>query len=247
MARLASIPAAPQRPLMIGISQCLTGDRVRYDGSEASSSLPHELLAGLFEYRSFCPEVGIGMSVPRDPVHLVGTADNHRVIGVKDHNVDITDELIDYAYLQLPHIDELMGYIFMHHSPSCGLRDVKLYAAVGGLAQRQATGAYAAVIAKERPHLPVQDANWLFHLKQRESFVLATLIYAHWQLLWPDIDAARLLAFHELYRLRLQALNLVVYQQVERVLQKLSHDIPMVADKYFVVLMAGLNRTVGSP
>ena len=73
------LPPRPEPPLPIGISQCLLGDEVRYDGSGARSSFPHAALTGLFAYESFCPEVGIGMTVPRDPIRLVGTVDDYRV------------------------------------------------------------------------------------------------------------------------------------------------------------------------
>ena len=244
MANLANIPAPPKPPLSIGLSQCLTGDMVRYDGTGARSSLPHQDLDRLFEYRSFCPEVGIGMSVPRDPIQLVGTVDDYSVRGIKDPSVDKTDDLASYAYRQLPSIDELMGYIFMHKSPSCGLHTVKLYASVDGCVRGQASGAYAAVIAKQRPLLPVQNANRLFDVKARESFVLATFIYAHWQLMKPEINRVRLLAFHQHYKPRLDVLNHPVCLDAERILHQSNQDIALVAQNYFDALMDGLNRPI---
>ena len=221
---------------------------VRYDGTGARSSLPHQDLDRLFEYRSFCPEVGIGMSVPRDPIQLVGTVDDYSVRGIKDPSVDKTDDLASYAYRQLPSIDELMGYIFMHKSPSCGLRDAKLYARANGLVEGQATGVYAAVIIRERPELPVQNADRLFDVKARERFILATFIYAHWRVLKPDINPARLFAFHQYYKPRLDALFHLGCLDAERILQQLNpdiaQDIETVAQNYFAVLMDGLNRPI---
>ena len=79
----ADFPARPEAPLSIGISQCLLGTEVRYDGSGARSSFPHDALAGLFEYRGICPEVAIGMGVPREPIRLIADPAGPKAVGVK--------------------------------------------------------------------------------------------------------------------------------------------------------------------
>ena len=236
------LPDRPAAPLKIGISQCLMGDEVRYDGSGAKSSLPHQALDGLFEYRTYCPEVGIGMSVPREPIRLVGTAENYRVVGVKDPGIDKTDELIEFAQRQLPGFADLAGYIFMHNSPSCGLMRVKVYPGPDVPAKREATGAYAATIVKERPDLPVEDAGRLFDGVLRENFVTRTFAYAHWRLLEPEITAAKLVAFHSRYKYLLMAHSNQAYKSAGRLLSDLKTDVPAKAQAYIGVLMAGLAK-----
>ena len=85
------LSARPQAPLRVGISECLLGEPVRYDGVGAASSFPAAKLEGLFDYTSFCPEVAIGLGVPRKPIRLVGGAENVKVVGSVDPNLDVTD------------------------------------------------------------------------------------------------------------------------------------------------------------
>ncbi len=242
MPRAADIPDRPQAPLKVGISQCLLGDEVRYDGSGARSSFPHAALDGLFEYHSFCPEVGIGMSVPREPIRLVGTADTYRVVGVKDPSIDKTDELKDYAQAQLPKLAGLSGYIFMHNSPSCGLMRVKVYPGPDAPARRDGRGVYAAAIVAAMPNLPAEDAGRLFDVVLRENFVTRTFAYAHWQLVAPDITAAKLVAFHSRYKYLLMAHSVPAYQEAGRLLSDLKGDVPGKAEAYIRTLMEGLSR-----
>ncbi len=174
MSAVVELPERPEAPLNIGVSQCLMGDEVRYDGSGARSSFPHAALQGLFTYRPYCPEVGIGMTVPREPIRLVGSAQAYRVVGVKDPRVDKTDELIAYARDQLSSMADLSGYIFMHNSHSCGLMRVKVYPRADAPAQRDAMGIYAKTVTAALPNLPAEDAGRLFDVVLRENFVTRT-------------------------------------------------------------------------
>lgn len=242
MTETAGIPPRPEGPLKVGISQCLLGDEVRYDGSGARSSFPHAALQGLFEYHSFCPEVGIGMSVPRAPIRLVGDAQSYRVVGVKDPSLDKTDELIAYAKAQLPKLADVSGYIFMHNSPSCGLMRVKVYPGPDAPARRDGTGIYAATVIEAMPCLPAEDAGRLFDVVLRENFVTRTFAYAHWRLIEADITAAKLVAFHSRYKYLLLAHSTPAYQEAGRLLSDLKQDVPGKANAYINILMSGLKR-----
>lgn len=239
---MVDIPARPDAPLLVGISQCLMGDEVRYDGSGARSSFPHAALDGLFDYRTFCPEVGIGMSVPREPIRLVGTAEDNRIVGVKDPGMDKTDELVAYARAQVPAVAALSGYIFMHNSPSCGLRRVKVYPGADAPAQRNGTGVYARTIVEALPDLPVEDGGRLFDPVLRENFVTRTFAFAHWRLIRPDVTAAELVAFHSRYKYLLMAHSTSAYQGAGRLLSNLKQDVDAIADRYIGLLMAGLTN-----
>lgn len=242
MATQTDIPPRPAAPLPIGISQCLQGDAVRYDGSGARSSFPHAALEGLFEYRAYCPEVGIGMTVPREPIRLVGTAQSYRVVGVKDPTVDKTAELEAYAHAQLPQLKQLAGYIFMHNSPSCGLMRVKVYPHADAPARRDATGIFAATVTRSLPTLPVEDGGRLFDAVLRENFVTRAFTFAHWQRLSPDITAAALVAFHSRYKYLLMAHSQSAYKQAGQLLSDLRSDVALKARAYIGVLMAGLRQ-----
>jgi len=191
MAPTVVIPDRPQAPVTVGISHCLTGAQVRYDGSGAHTACPHAALDGLFTFKSFCPEVGIGMTVPRQPIRLIGTADTYRVVTVHDSSVDKTDQLAAFARGQIATIERLAAFIFMHNSPSCGLMDVKVYAHEHAPPRRQASGIFARTVSGALPELPVEDAGQLFSATMRESFVARTYTYAHWQTIAGDISEAR--------------------------------------------------------
>ncbi len=242
MRAAVDIPPRPNAPLPVGISQCLTGEEVRYDGSGARSSMPHEALSGLFTYRTFCPEVGIGMSVPREPIRLVGTADDYRVVGVKTPAIDKTDELVAYGEAQVAKMTDLAGYIFMHNSPSCGLMRVKVYPGPDAPASRQGMGIYARTVTRALPNLPVEDAGRLFDVVLRENFVTRAFTYAHWQRLQPELDAARLIAFHSRYKYLLMAHSMPAYQSAGRLLSDLRGDLQTKADDYIGLLMSGLKQ-----
>ncbi len=234
------LPPRPEPPLQIGISQCLLGEEVRYDGSGARSSFPHAALAGLFEYRSFCPEVGIGMTVPRDPIRLVGTEQDYRVVGVKDPTIDKTDELRAYASEQVKQFTDFAGYIFMHNSPSCGLMRVKIYPSRNAPAKRQGRGIYAAEVTRQLPNLPVEDGGRLFDVVLRENFVTRTFAYAHWLRVNEDLTPGRLVAFHSRYKYLLMAHSQVAYQETGRLLSNLKSDFAQKAQTYIGLLMQGL-------
>ena len=116
----ATLPGRPAPPLSVAVSDCLTGAEVRFDGGHKRSSLCHEQLAGLFEFHGICPELAIGMGVPRDPIRLVGEVQTPRARGVKDPNVDVTAPLQAYAHAVLPALADVCGYIFMKNSPISG-------------------------------------------------------------------------------------------------------------------------------
>src|SRR5262245_33816111 len=126
------LPSRPVPPLTVAVSDCLTGSEVRFDGNHKRSSLCHEQLAGLFTLRGICPEMAIGMGVPRDPIHLVGDVNAPRARGVNDPAIDVTDRLKNHAHDVLPFLDDVCGYIFMKNSPTCGLHRVKVHSTAGG-------------------------------------------------------------------------------------------------------------------
>ncbi|MEM9623829.1 MAG: DUF523 and DUF1722 domain-containing protein [Pseudomonadota bacterium] len=242
-----AFPARPEGPLQVGISQCLLGEEVRYDGTGARSSLPHAALGDLFDYTAFCPEVAIGMSIPREPIRLVGDIDSYRVLGVKDASIDKTDDLVGYAQQQVPVIKQLSGYIFMHNSPSCGLYRVKLYPPQQEGKQqvpgnRVARGVYAAAVTRALPHLPVEDAGRLFDDVLRENFVTRVFAYAHWQLVADDMTAGTLVAFHSRYKYLLMAHSISAYQTAGRLLSDLRDNVGEKAQTYIGLLMQGLQQ-----
>ena len=237
-----AIPPRPEPRLPIGISDCLLGSNVRYDGSHKRSAFPHDELDGLFEYTAFCPEVGIGLGTPRDSIRLVGHVDNPRAIRQSESPQDLTAQLAGFGEARLPEMQSLAGYVFMKNSPSCGLFRVKVYAQ-NGIPAAAGRGVYANVIASQLPNLPVEESGRLHDPVLRENFVMRVFVYAHWQaLLASGLSAAKLIEFHSRYKYLLMAHSLAAYKTMGRLLSDLSSDLDVVAGEYVSGLMAGLGR-----
>jgi uncharacterized protein YbgA (DUF1722 family)/uncharacterized protein YbbK (DUF523 family) len=230
-------------PLPVATSDCLLGAEVRYDGSHRRSSLCHQQLEGLFEFRGLCPEVAIGMGVPRDPIRLVGDAATPRALGVKDRNIDVTDALAAHGRRVAAGLDDVAGYVFMKGSPSCGLFRVKVYPGENKAPFANGRGIYAAEIIEGRPLLPVEENGRLEDDVLRENFVCRVFAYAHWQSLVADgLTAAKLIAFHSRYKYLLMAHSVEHYKMGGRLLSDLSSDLEGRADEYVTCLMAGLTK-----
>jgi uncharacterized protein YbgA (DUF1722 family)/uncharacterized protein YbbK (DUF523 family) len=241
------LPERPQAPLPIAISECLLGTQVRYDGSGAASSFPHAALEGLFEFRGICPEVGIGMGVPREPIRLVGSAQAPRVVGVKSPEQEFTAQLSEYGQAMAAQLTDVCGYVFMKGSPSCGLFRVKVYplnnGAVSGAPDMRGRGIYAAAVTSALPDLPAEENGRLQDAVLRENFVLRTFAYGHWQrVLQAGLSAQRLIEFHSRYKYLLMAHSVTHYQEAGRLLSDVREDLTGKAGRYCQLLMAGLSR-----
>ena len=109
----------------LGISSCLLGEPVRYDGGHKQNRYIMDTLGQYFVFRSFCPEMAIGLGAPRPTLQLVKRGDRLEARGVKDESLEVTDELIDIAEQQKAWHEEICGYIVKKGSPSCGMERVK--------------------------------------------------------------------------------------------------------------------------
>lgn len=243
---MSEFPDRPDAPLRLALSECLLGSEVRYDGSGARSSFPHAALAGLYEFRGICPEVGIGMTVPRPPIRLVAR-NGIRAVGVSRGELDYTDALSAFAERQAASLGDVSGYVFMKNSPSCGLFRVKVYSEVDGVVSgapgRHGQGIYAATLSRLLPDLPVEETGRLNDDVLRENFVMRTFAYAHWQrLVAGGLSRGRLIEFHSRYKYLLMAHSVPAYQEAGRLLANLREDFEKKASDYFSLLMQGLSH-----
>src|SRR5438132_8879597 len=117
--------------IRLGISSCLLGERVRYDGAHKRNDYVARTLARHFALVPVCPEVGIGMGVPRPPIELAGRIEAPRAVGREDAALDVTAWLSAFGRKQAHRLDDLSGYVFKSRSPSCGLFDVPVYTKAG--------------------------------------------------------------------------------------------------------------------
>ena len=162
------------RSIRVAVSECLIGRGVRWNGDHNGDTWPRQRLEQIFTLVGICPEVGIGMGVPRDPIQLVGQANAPRVVSVDDPNQDYTDRLTGYARDVSQVLDDVHGYVFADRSPSCGLAGVKVFAENGSF-ERVGRGVYASAVLAAYPDLPVVDAETLYDDAVLLDFVLAVL------------------------------------------------------------------------
>ena len=162
------------RSIRVAVSECLIGRRVRWNGEHNGDTWPRQRLEKVFTLVGICPEVGIGMGVPRDPIQLVGGASASRVVAVDNPNRDYTDRLMGYASEVAGVLEDVHGYVFADRSPSCGLAGVKVFAEDGSF-ERVGRGVYASAVVDAYPDLPVVDAETLDDDEVLLDFVLAVL------------------------------------------------------------------------
>ncbi len=165
--------------IAVGISSCLLGDEVRYDGSHKYSQCIEQTLEPLFQLQKFCPETACGMGVPRPPVQLRVIASDIRCVGRENPNLDVTEVLHHCSQQQHDWLTGLSGYILKKNSPSCGISRIKVY--FDDEFQRIGTGLFAQYIKQHFPLMPLVEEDRLTHAGLREDFIQRVWKYHHWQ------------------------------------------------------------------
>ena len=170
-------------PPRIGISACLLGEEVRYNGEHKRDPFLTDVIGPYVEWVPVCPEVEIGLGIPRPPLRLVriGKGEESAIRMVTpETGADHTDAMRAYAERRVEELARagLDGYILKKDSPSCGMERVKLYPAEGGPATREARGLFADVLLRRLPHLPVEEEERLHDARLCESFITRVFVHA---------------------------------------------------------------------
>ena len=167
--------------MRIGISACLTGEPVRFDGSHKRDRFLTEALGELVEWVPVCPEVGAGMGVPRPTLRLIGDPRRPRLVtGASGH--DWTTPVEAYAHEALDRLAglDLCGFVLKSGSPTCGMERVRVYDD-NGVPQKTGVGVFARALMKRYPLLPVEEEGRLRDPGLREGFLDAVFAHARWQ------------------------------------------------------------------
>ncbi len=190
---------------VLGVSECLLGKEVRYNGGHKLSRYLTKVLSEYFEFRPICPEVQIGMSVPRPPVRLAQLDDRIKVIATDKPDIDYADKLTRLAQDVAPSMQDLSGFIFMQKSPSCGVNSTKVYGAKGQPLY-MANGAFSNELMAQLPLMPVTEIGRINDNQIRENFIASVYAYHEWQQLQAEkMDVGSLMRFHHKYKLTLTA------------------------------------------
>ncbi|SDG49794.1 Uncharacterized conserved protein YbgA, DUF1722 family [Pseudomonas benzenivorans] len=235
-------PHSPK--IRVAISACLLGAEVRYNGGHKASRLCRQVLDEHFDFVPLCPEVAIGLGIPREPLRLVGAPGAPRAVGSVQRQRDVTAPLAAYGERMAGELGDICGYIFMQQSPSCGLERVKVYQDHGRPSEPKGRGIFAAAFCARRPDLPVEEDGRLNDPVLRENFLSRVYAYAEWQqLLRSGLSRKALLDFHSRYKYLLLATHPLQYRALGRLLGNLrQHQLEQLAPRYFSALMAALKH-----
>lgn len=230
----------------MGISSCLLGEEVRYDGGHKRDAYINGTLAHYFDFVPVCPEVAIGLGTPRQPIRLVRekgeSAREARVLGVRDPDLDVTAELAEHGRAQAAELTGIHGYIFKRASPSCGMERVKVFTPDGHPAGKDGVGAYAAAFMEQRPDLPVEEEGRLGDPGLRDAFFERVFIHYRWQYLKEaGLTAGGLVAFHSRHKLLVMAHSQSAYRELGRMVANAGNEaIHDLGQRYLHRLMAAI-------
>ncbi len=230
--------------LVIGISSCVLGEEVRYDGGHKRAAFVTDVLARFVQFVSVCPEVDLGLGVPRETIHLVARENEIRLLGTRSER-DHTDAMRTYARRKMKELErlDLSGYILKKDSPSCGMTRVRVYSGTGP-ATRAGVGMYAAALLAAFPDLPVEEEGRLLDARLRENFVERVFAYRRVQTLftarWTMGDLVR---FHTAEKLLHLAHDPATYTALGRLVATArGRERPTVAATYRRTCMQGLTK-----
>lgn len=244
--QLPQIYKASETKIPVGISSCLMGEPVRFNGSHKRSRFCTDVLADYFDFQTFCPEVAIGLGTPRPAIRLVAdsaSSDEVRALGSDDASLDVTQELTEVAHSIHARVSQLSGYILMQKSPSCGLFGVKRYLP-NGHSEGTTSGIFAKEIRSQHPLLPIEEAGRLNDDAIRENFMVRVFSYHDWRNFRAQgVTAKGLIEFHSRYKYLVMAHHQMLYKTMGQLLADLKNQsLEKVADQYIELLMQALAK-----
>lgn len=226
----------------VGISSCLIGEKVRYNGDHKRDRYITEVLSAYFDFRPWCPEVAIGLGVPRPTLRLEGSAASPRAVIQDEGRREVTAELAGYGREVAAAAGELCGYILKSRSPSCGMERVKVYDR-NGSPSAAANGIYARALMQARPLLPVEEEGRLNDPDLRDNFIERVFVYARWQEQNRESLRMRdLVRFHTRHKFLIMAHDQNAMRELGRLVAGAAENFEQDRDRYFTRLMQALQR-----
>lgn len=211
---------ASDAPVRIGISSCLVGEEVRFDGGHKRDGYLVQTLGPMIEWVPVCPEVEVGLGTPRESIRLIHdpkAVDHVRLVTGKTR-IDLTKRMRQYARQRVRALakEDLSGYILKKDSPSCGMERVKVWRDQGP-AERSGRGLFAAELMAQFPNLPVEEEGRLRDPRLRENFIDRVFVYRRLRTLFSERWTLRgLVAFHTEHKLQLMAHSPARYRELGR-------------------------------
>jgi uncharacterized protein YbgA (DUF1722 family)/uncharacterized protein YbbK (DUF523 family) len=188
--------------IKLGISACLLGENVRYDGGHKLDRFLTDTLGQYVEYVPVCPEVECGLGVPREPMHLEGDPDSPRLVTIRTKQ-DMTDHMVKWALKRVVELEkeDLCGFIFKSDSPSSGMERVRVYNEKG-MPVKKGIGMFARIFMEHFPLLPVEEEGRLHDPGLRENFIERIFTLKRWRgVLRKKENRGNIVEFHTKHKL----------------------------------------------
>ena len=229
-------------PLRLGISRCLLGEAVRFDGGHKQDKFLTEVLGRHVEWVPVCPEVEAGLGTPREAMQLIDDIENPRLVTIKggtDHTRALK-VMTRHRIKQLKSMD-LSGYVFKKGSPSCGIDHVHVYNE-HGIVSRKGVGLFARAFTDQFPLVPVEEEGRLCDPTLRENFIERVFCYRRWQdFVQSGVTWQTLVQFHTIHKYLLLAHDPQQYEVLGRLVSQ-AHQLPpkQLARRYGKLFMSVL-------
>ncbi|CAK4075118.1 hypothetical protein VDT1_3808 [Vibrio sp. 16] len=226
----------------IGISSCVLGENVRFDSGHKISKFVTKELAPYFNFMPVCPEVGMGMPVPRPTIRLMSNEERIELVETKNPDNKHTEAMIDYSEKKVAELvdQELCGYIVCAKSPTCGMERVKVYSK--NSAAKEGIGLYTKTLMEKMPWLPVEEDGRLNDPVLKENFI--TRIYTlhdYYQSVGHNLTRGAIVAFHSRYKLTLMAHHPESYKKLGQLVANISdYDL----EEFFKLYREGLMKAM---
>jgi len=231
---------------VLGISGCLTGSAVRFDGGHKRMGFVMDELAEWVNFRPVCPEMAIGLPTPRPALRLTKTTSGEiQMRFSKAPHEDVTQKMADFAAGYVPKMGDLCGFIVCAKSPSCGMERVRLYDEKGNAGQKEGVGLFTAALLEKWPWLPVEEDGRLHDPVLRENFVERVFALHELNTLRANgLTRHALLDFHSRYKLQLLAHHQAGYREIGPFVASLHEwdDLEAFFEAYREKLMAILRK-----
>jgi uncharacterized protein YbgA (DUF1722 family)/uncharacterized protein YbbK (DUF523 family) len=229
-------------PLRLGISRCLLGDEVRFDGGHKKDNFLTEVLGRHVEWIPVCPEIEAGLGTPREAMRLMGEPQHPRLVTIKS-GTDHTRALESMTAHRVQELEELglSGYVFKKDSPSCGMERVRIYNEQG-MSGRNGVGLFARAFIEQFPMIPVEEEGRLCEPTLRENFIERVFCYRRWQnLVESGVTRQALVQFHTIHKCLLLAHHPQQYQMLGQLVgQAYQHSPKKLAHRYGELFMKAL-------
>ena len=228
--------------IRLGISACLLGENVRYDGGNTHDRFLTDTLGKYVEYIPVCPEVGCGLPVPREAMHLEGIPASPRLMTIHTRQ-DMTDRMLNWARRKSVELekDDLCGFIFKSNSPSSGMERVKVYNEKG-MPVKKGVGMFARAFMEHFPLLPVEDEGRLHDPVLRENFIERIFTLKRWrEIMRKKETRANLVDFHTQHKLLILSHSPGHYRLMGGLVAKANaFTIKELYNRYRIILMEAL-------